>query len=54
MPDQVIKKVVQQIIMPKLESALSAWSPRDGNDLESWLTPWVEVIGKKHMKQLFE
>jgi len=53
MPDQVIKKVVQQTIMPKLTSALQVWSARDG-ELETWLAPWCELIGKKNMKLLFE
>ena len=55
MPNPFIKKVVDQIVMPKLQVAIKIWNPRDTKrGLETWLTPWCDVIGKKNMKVLFD
>ena len=56
MPDQVLRKLVDQVIMPKLSQALQtcALTKNDATNIEDWLTPWCEIIGKKNMKQLFE
>ena len=54
MPDQIISKIVTSILMPKLRAAIQSWSPREGIPLERWLTPWCEIVGKKHMSRLFE
>ena len=54
MPDQVLRRVVSQILMPKLREALQSWNAKSGRPLQEWLTPWCELIGKRNMKQLFE
>ena len=47
MPDQITRKVVGQILMPKLTQALSVTNVKI--DIKDWLS----LIGKRNMKQLF-
>jgi len=42
--------------MPKLSQTLSKCDIRSKKEepIQSWLTPWCEIIGKKNMRTLFE
>ena len=56
MPDRFLRKVVEEILLPKLKQAIKAdWNPRDqSRALQTWLLPWTEILGKRNMKAMFE
>ena len=59
MPDEIIRKIISQILMPKLSQALQSWNPKKSSEkdevnLEDWFVPWRDLIGKKNIKQLFD
>ena len=49
------ENVMEQLIIPKVNNAVNSWDPYNETvRIDTWLLPWLPIIGKSNMNQVTE
>ncbi|KAI9021113.1 GC-rich sequence DNA-binding factor-like protein-domain-containing protein [Hyaloraphidium curvatum] len=55
LPQWMFLNILDQLVTPKLERTLSHWNPRrDGQQVHTWIHPWLPVFGDARMQPLLD
>ena len=48
LPDWILANILDQLVMPKLQSAIDSWNPlMDPVPIHSWIHPWLPYMGQR-------